>query len=237
MLCQLLALCEGNPPVTGGFPSQRANNLHSISVLWCHHEKLSASFLPHSLVRGIHWSLVDSPHKGPVICTAFPCYDVITRSCRPASYLIPYGPSCPTLPSLYWWLSAVTSPPSYFWHLSVIGSVDERSFHVPSFLKLWVSLVSVLFDGNDSFQFYGLNDKSLTLLPLDKMDAILADIFNCIFLNENDRIPNEISLKYLPRSPTQYKPALVQVMAWRLFIAKPLTGPMMTHFIDAYMWH
>ena len=26
MLSSLLALCEGNPPVTGGFPSQRANN-------------------------------------------------------------------------------------------------------------------------------------------------------------------------------------------------------------------
>ena len=27
------------------------------------------------------------------------------------------------------------------------------------------------------------------------------DIFNCIFLNENDRIPIQISLKYVPRSP------------------------------------
>ena len=26
MLSILLALCEGNPPVTGGFPSQRASN-------------------------------------------------------------------------------------------------------------------------------------------------------------------------------------------------------------------
>ena len=26
----LLALCEGNPPVTGGFPSQRASNMESI---------------------------------------------------------------------------------------------------------------------------------------------------------------------------------------------------------------
>ena len=34
----LLALCEGNPPVTGGLPSQRASiealNCHSASLLW-----------------------------------------------------------------------------------------------------------------------------------------------------------------------------------------------------------
>ena len=35
----------------------------------------------------------------------------------------------------------------------------------------------------------------LTHLPLDKMAAILADdIFECIFLNENYRIPIQISL-------------------------------------------
>ena len=46
------------------------------------------------------------------------------------------------------------------------------------------------------------------------MAAILADnIFNCIYLNENDRIPIQISLKYIPRSPIDSKQALVQVMA------------------------
>ena len=29
---------------------------------------------------------------------------------------------------------------------------------------------------------------SLAYLPLDKIAAILADIFKCIFLNDNDRI-------------------------------------------------
>ena len=47
------------------------------------------------------------------------------------------------------------------------------------------------------------------------MAAILADdIFKCIFLNENDRIPIQISLKLVPRSPIDNKPELVQVMAW-----------------------
>ena len=38
--------------------------------------------------------------------------------------------------------------------------------------------------------------------------AILAnDIFKCIFLNENDRIP--ISLRFVPRSPIDNEPALI----------------------------
>ena len=54
----------------------------------------------------------------------------------------------------------------------------------------------------------------LTHVPLDKMAAILADdIFKCIFLNENDQIPIQISLKLVPRSPIDNKSALVQVMA------------------------
>ena len=70
------------------------------------------------------------------------------------------------------------------------------------------------------------------------MAAILADdIFNCIFLNEKDRIPIQTSLKYVPRIPIDNKPSLVQVMAWRRTGDKPLPGAMMTQFIDAYMRH
>ena len=71
------------------------------------------------------------------------------------------------------------------------------------------------------------------------MAAILADdIFNCIFLNDNDRILIQISLEYIPICPIDNMPALVQGMAWCLFGAKPLShGQMMTQFIDAYMQH
>ena len=56
----------------------------------------------------------------------------------------------------------------------------------------------------------------LTHIPLDKMAAFLAeDIFKCIFLNENDRIQIQISLKLVPKNPVDNKPVLVQVMAWR----------------------
>ena len=42
------------------------------------------------------------------------------------------------------------------------------------------------------------------------MAAMLAeDIFKCTFLNENDRILIQISLKFVPWSPIDNKPALV----------------------------
>ena len=67
----------------------------------------------------------------------------------------------------------------------------------------------------------------LTQFPLDKMAAIVADnIFKCIFLNGNDRIPIQISLKFVPRSPIDNKPALVQAMAWHWKGNKPLPEPM-----------
>ena len=78
----------------------------------------------------------------------------------------------------------------------------------------------------------------LTHLPLDKMAAILADdIFKCIFLNENDKIPIQFSLKLVPRSAIDNKSALVWVIAWRQTGDKPLPEPMMTQYNDAYMRH
>ena len=46
-----------------------------------------------------------------------------------------------------------------------------------------------------------------------------------------------ISLKYVPQAVIYNKSALVQVMACRLFDTKPLSEPMLTHVIDAYMQH
>ena len=70
------------------------------------------------------------------------------------------------------------------------------------------------------------------------MAAILADdIWKCIFLNENDKILIQISLKLVPVGPVDYKPALVQVMVWRRTGGKPLPEPLMAQFTDAYMRH
>ena len=70
------------------------------------------------------------------------------------------------------------------------------------------------------------------------MATLLADnIFKWIFLNENDKIAIQISLKLIPRSPFGHKPALVQVMVWRRTGDKPLPEPVMIQFTDAYMQH
>ena len=46
------------------------------------------------------------------------------------------------------------------------------------------------------------------------MATILAGgILDCILFNVNDRIPIQISIKYVSRSPIDHEPALVQVMA------------------------
>ena len=76
----------------------------------------------------------------------------------------------------------------------------------------------------------------LTHLPLDKMAAIVADDnLKCIFLNENNKILIQISLKFVPMSPIDSKPTLVQVMAWRPTGDRPLPEPMLTQFTDEYM--
>ena len=67
--------------------------------------------------------------------------------------------------------------------------------------------------------------------------VFLDDVFKCISLNENDNIPIEISLKFVPRDPINKKSALVQVMAWRQTGDKPLPEKMMTQFTDVYMRH
>ena len=70
------------------------------------------------------------------------------------------------------------------------------------------------------------------------MAVILADdIFKWIFLNENDRIPIQISLKFVPRGSIDNKLTLVQVMAWRWTGDKPSPEPVMIQFTDAYMRH
>ena len=61
--------------------------------------------------------------------------------------------------------------------------------------------------------------------------------FQLHFLNENDIILIQIWLKYVPRSPIDNNPALVQVMAWRRTGDKPLPEPNMTQFTDAYKRH
>ena len=68
------------------------------------------------------------------------------------------------------------------------------------------------------------------------MATILADdIFNCIYAIKMEKIPIQVSLKYVPRSPIDNEAALIQVMARRRICDKPLSEPMLTQFSDACM--
>ena len=53
------------------------------------------------------------------------------------------------------------------------------------------------------------------------------DILKGILLNENVWISIKISLKFVPKDPINYNPALVQIMAWHRTGDKPLSELMM----------
>ena len=107
---------------------------------------------------------------------------------------------------------------------------EDTEAYYTSNLKTYFSIDTSTMKG-------GTTATMLTHLPLDKMAAILTDDnYRCILLNENDRIPIRLSLKFLPRGPLDNKPALVQVMAWHRTGDKPL-HELMPSFTDAYMRH
>ena len=57
------------------------------------------------------------------------------------------------------------------------------------------------------------------------------DTFKRIFLYENVRISIKISMKFVPKGPTNNCPSLVQTMAWRRPGDKPLSEPMMVRLL------
>ena len=59
----------------------------------------------------------------------------------------------------------------------------------------------------------------------------MHDIFKCISLNENVRIPIKMLLKFVPKGPINTIPSLVQIMAWRPPGNKPLSEPMMVSWL------
>ena len=65
-----------------------------------------------------------------------------------------------------------------------------------------------------------------TLRPRQNGRRFADDTFKRIFLNENVRVLIKISPKYVPKSPINNNPALVQIMAWRRSGDKPLSEPM-----------
>ena len=52
---RVTGLCEGNSPVTGEFPSQRASNAENISIWWRHH---ATSWYRGHCVHSFVWSVI-----------------------------------------------------------------------------------------------------------------------------------------------------------------------------------
>ena len=119
-----------------------------------------------------------------------------------------------------WWLSSptntcVTKPQWVNWdalfHEGVISNIF-RYIKLPQNMKI-ATLYAVLY----------LN----TLRPRQNGRHFPDDTFKCILLNENARISDTISQKFVPKGPINKFPALVQIMAWRRPGDKPLSEPMM----------
>ena len=74
--------------------------------------------------------------------------------------------------------------------------------------------------------FQDVNSTINILRPRENGRHFADDSFKCIFLNENFRIWDKISLKFVPNGQINNVPSLVQIMVWRL-PGKPLSEPMM----------
>ena len=61
----------------------------------------------------------------------------------------------------------------------------------------------------------GLREFVNTSRPGQNGDHFADDTFKRIFLNENIKISFKISLKFVPKGPVDYFPALVQIMTRR----------------------
>ena len=82
----LLAICDGNPPVTGGFPSQRASNVESMSISWCHHEEESSGIYADCILwLYLFWINTHTMHAVKALC--FTKYLKVCALCIPSTEL------------------------------------------------------------------------------------------------------------------------------------------------------
>ena len=51
---RVTGLCEGNSPVTGEFPAQRASSVENVSIWCCHHARWSTGFMLRQESRPIY---------------------------------------------------------------------------------------------------------------------------------------------------------------------------------------
>ena len=70
-----------------------------------------------------------------------------------------------------------------------------------------------------------------TLRPRQNSRHFADDVMKCIFLKEKKSVSINISLNFVPKGQINNISALVQIMAWHLAGAKPLSEPMMVSLL------
>ena len=138
-----------------------------------------------------------------------------------------------------------------------IGLYVSKTRLIGKDMRVLINLVALLYRDGLTIHLFGVSKKarqdmnysclehhgrvysiSLTHLPLDKKATISQTTFSKTFSwMKNVRISIQFSFKFVPKRPFNNKSALVQVMACRLFGAKPLPETMLTQFTDAYIRH
>ena len=116
-------------------------------------------------------------------------------------------------------------------------------------LVLWIisdiEAMIIRINGNGSFKNFWILCQILTwintLRPRRNGQHFTNDTFKCIFFNENVWISIIISLTFVPKGPIYNIPTLVQIMAWRRPVDKPLSEAMMdslpTHIcVTRHQW-
>ena len=229
----VLAPCEGNPPVTGGFASERpmAQSFDLFFDL-----RLNKRLSKQSKIL---W--FDTPSRSlwhicydPKVVRALLCLVVISHGSilpipfRFISLALWQSCTCP-MPNKQPWKIWLNKSSRHRFNINVVFQVWGYHYEDKTVVRPYY-----LFNGNAIMvrcHPYSLAPPGQNGLHFGRRH------FKCILLDKNDRIPIPISLKFVPRSLIDNKPALVKVMAWRRTGDKPLPEPMLTQFIDAFLWH
>ena len=97
------------------------------------------------------------------------------------------------------------------------------SFVYKASLHLWITYL-------DQWQLISCLRPHITLRPRQNERHFTDDIYRCTFLNENFRILNKTSLKYVPLAIlTDNMAALVQIMIGAKPLSEPLFHRLLTH--------
>ena len=114
------------------------------------------------------------------------------------------------------------------------GTLWEVPHSTHSYIALhWV----VMMETRIANRTVSLLEEFIAMKPEQNGCHFAGDIFWSFFFFINYCILTKISLKFIANGSISNMTALVQIMAWHQWGAKPLSEPMMVQFTAAGMWH